>query len=405
MSSGNVNHSDEVLKAIYSHKVSSFDHRLGGFGRAPKFPKASDLDFLIAFAGSDPKSNKGKEAIHMLHKTLESMADGGIHDHVGNGFHRYSVDAEWHVPHFEKMLYDQSQLLATYSDFYRLDGKKDQKIGKVINDIFEYMEKISHKDGGFYSAEDADSLPRHDSSKKVEGAFCVWEKEEVRRLLVDKKIGSASLFDVFCDYFDVEDNGNVARSSDPHGELKEKNVLRKLLTDEECATNHGITVEELKKGMKEAQAILWEVRKTRPKPHLDSKLVTAWQGLAITGLVKAYQATDEKKYLDRAEKCAGFVKKYLEENGELRRAVYLGESGEIEQGSQKLKAFSDDYAFLIQGLLDLYTVNGKEEHLQKAVQLQKMCDEKFWSGNGFFISEQSDDGVFVRMIEGLFKIF
>ncbi|CAI2343790.1 unnamed protein product [Caenorhabditis sp. 36 PRJEB53466] len=381
--SGDVNHSDDTRRIRKSSQV----------------PKASDLDFLIAFAAINRNKDAGKGCIRMLKKTLECMAEGGIHDHVGNGFHRYSVDAEWHVPHFEKMLYDQSQLLATYADFYRLTGEKNEVIGEVIEDIFEYMQKISHKDGGFYAAEDADSLPRHDSEKKAEGAFCVWEKEEIRQLLGDKNIGEARMFDVFCDYFDVEDGGNVGRGSDPHGELKEKNVLRKLLSDEECALNHGIAREELKKGIEEAKKILWEVRKKRPSPHLDSKMVTAWQGLAITGLVKAYQALEDKKFLERAEKCAEFVGKNLEENGELKRAVYLAANGEVEQGNQKMKAFSDDYTFLIQGLLDLYTITGKDKYLERAVELQKTCDAKFWNGNGYFISEQSDEGVSVRMIE------
>ncbi|KAF1765782.1 hypothetical protein GCK72_005735 [Caenorhabditis remanei] len=397
--SGDVNKSEEVFQSIYSHKQSSFDSRLGGFGGAPKFPKASDLDFLIAFSSADSCGDKSKESTTMLQKTLESMADGGIHDHIGTGFHRYSVDGEWHVPHFEKMLYDQSQLLATYSDFHRLTGKKNEDIKFVINDIFEYMQKISHKEGGFYSAEDADSLPKNDSKEKMEGAFCVWEKEEIKKLLGERKIGSADLFDVVADYFDVEDNGNVPRSSDPHGELKNKNVLRKLLTDDECAANHYLTVEELKKGIEEAKQILWEARTKRPSPHLDSKMVTAWQALAISGLVKAYQATEDVKYVERAEKCAAFVRKYLEENGELKRSVYLGGEGNIEQGHQNMKAFSDDYAFMIQGLLDLYTVLGKNEYLEKAIELQKTCDQKFWSGNGYFISEQADEGVSVRMIE------
>lgn len=399
--SGDVNRAEEVFQAIYTRKQSSFDSRLGGFGSAPKFPKSSDLDFLIAMAAAEPNSNseKRKEIVKMLEKTLESMAEGGIHDHIGNGFHRYSVDAEWHVPHFEKMLYDQSQLLATYSDFYRLTGRKHENIKYVIDDIYEYLQKISHKSGGFYAAEDADSLPYHDSTKKMEGAFCVWEKEEIKDILGEKKIGSAKLVDVFNDYFDVEENGNVSRSSDPHGELKNKNILRKLLTDEECAVNHGISIEELKTGIEEAKRLLWDVRKKRPSPHLDSKMVTAWQGLAITGLVKAYQATDDAKYIERAEKCAAFVGKYLEDDGELKRSVYLGSTGEVEQGNQKMNAFSDDYAFLIQALLDLYTILGTDEHLRNAEKLQKTCDAKFWSGNGYFISEQADEKVSVRMIE------
>uniref|UniRef100_A0A1I7T1V4 Thioredox_DsbH domain-containing protein n=1 Tax=Caenorhabditis tropicalis TaxID=1561998 RepID=A0A1I7T1V4_9PELO len=397
--SGDVNRSEDVFNAIYSHKKTTFDKQLGGFGTAPKFPKASDLDFLISFASNDPNSEDGKECIKMLQKTLESMDDGGIHDHIGNGFHRYSVDAEWHVPHFEKMLYDQSQLLATYSDFHRLTERKHENIKYVINDIFKYMEKISHKDGGYYAAEDADSLPVHDSSKKMEGAFCVWEKDEIKNVLKEKTVGDANLFDVFCDYFDVEDNGNVSRSSDPHGELRNKNVLRKLLTEEECATNHGITIQQLREGVQEAKELLWKVREKRPSPHLDSKMVTAWQGLAISGLIKAYQATNEMKYLKRAKKCAQFTAKYLEENGELKRSVYLGSNGEVEQGNQKMKAFSDDYAFLIQGLLDLYTVLGKSEYLERSIRLQKTCDDKFWNENGYFISEKDNEEVSVRMIE------
>ncbi|CAB3404831.1 unnamed protein product [Caenorhabditis bovis] len=405
--SDDVRNTEEVFNNILTHKQKTFDGKFGGFGNAPKFPKACDLDFLINYAAAFQTENEAnsKDCVRMLEATLEGMTLGGIHDHVGKGFHRYSVDAEWHVPHFEKMLYDQAQLLATYSDFHILTARKNKEFEKTIRDIVEYLKEcLYHPEGGFYAAEDADSFPRHGDQKKVEGAFCVWEKDEIKNLIGDRKIGESSMFDVVCEYFDVEDGGNVPRSYDPHGELTNKNILRRLLSDEECAKNFDLTVEKLLEGIEEAKKILRDARSERPKPHLDSKIVTSWQGLTITGLSRAFVATNDETYLDLAMKCVAFVRKYLvnPETNDLRRAAYKSEDGESIE-IKPIRAFSDDYAFLIQGLLDIYTLTGNQTLVEWALDLQTKMNEKFWNhegDNGYFISEETVvPGVDARMIE------
>ncbi|CAI5440862.1 unnamed protein product [Caenorhabditis angaria] len=385
---------DRVFEAIYSHKTASFDATFGGFGRAPKFPKCSDLDFLVHYASSQKSESpeKSQNTLKMLKKTLESMIFGGIHDHIGKGFHRYSVDREWHIPHFEKMLYDQAQLLGTFSDFYRLESSPE--IRQIIQDIYEYLiENLQHPEGGFYSAEDADSFPFENSPpKKIEGAFATWTKDEITQVLMDERER-----EIFCEYFDVEDEGNLPKHAEEEmGKLK--NCLRRVKTDEEVAGSFGISVEDLQKSIGESKKKLLTARKLRPAPHLDSKIVCSWQGLSISGLVKAYQAIGSEEMLRDAEKCWDFVEKYLivdGETGELRRAVYLEEDGgeekRIEMGNSPM-AFSDDYAFLIQGLLDLYTVTGKDKYLKAAENLQTKMDLKFWnSSGGYFISAENEE--------------
>ncbi|CAD6192483.1 unnamed protein product [Caenorhabditis auriculariae] len=404
---GVVKSSDEIVLDMYRHKFKNFDKKHGGFGNAPKFPKPCDLDFLIASAAwyrkSDPE--RAENCLHMLKVTLDEMSRGGIHDHVGKGFHRYSVDSEWHVPHFEKMLYDQSQLLATYSDFYRLCGKENPEVARTIRDVADYMNDcLSHPDGGFYAAEDADSLPSDGAEKKKEGAFCVWEKKEVEDILSGMKVGSTSAAEAFSVYFDVEENGNVSRRLDPHGELTNKNVLRRLHSDTECADILGISVEDLLPGIELAKQKLLKIRKTRPLPHLDSKMLTAWQGLAITGFVKAFRALSDDSLLERALKCLKFVENNAKDShGNLIRAVYRSESGQVEKGPESIAAFSDDYAFLIRGLLDVYDVNGDSKIAQKARDLQEKMIEKFWDHEnncGFFLGEENaHEGTSVRLIE------
>ncbi|PIO61963.1 hypothetical protein TELCIR_16498 [Teladorsagia circumcincta] len=308
----------------------------------------------------------------MLDATLDGMSKGGIHDHIGKGFHRYSVDEEWHVPHFEKMLYDQSQLLSVYADCSRIFG---DKFNAVVKDIADYMEGcLSHKllkrvvstgallklmdwarvikretedvvkeinaklvytllskAGGFYAAEDADSFPTANSNKKQEGAFCVWEMSEVNELLKDLKFGDKDAVNLFCRYYDIHEKGNVGRFKDPHGELQRKNVLRMKQSHDEFAEEFGLPSEVLSAGIEEAKLILAEARSKRPAPHLDSKMVCSWQGLAITGFVKASLALARQDYLERAKKTVEFVKRYLmDENGQLLRAAYRGDDGNVE---------------------------------------------------------------------------
>ncbi|KAE9415278.1 hypothetical protein Angca_008440, partial [Angiostrongylus cantonensis] len=242
---------ETVATSAMQYKVSTFDKEHGGFGRAPKFPKACDLEFLLNHFCWTKENSEKDLCRHMLDVTLNAMSMGGIHDHIGKGFHRYSVDAEWHVPHFEKMLYDQAQLLGVYADHYRLFGGK---FIHVVEDIAQYMEEcLSHKDGGFYSAEDADSLPNESSLEKKEGAFCVWKMSEVRELLKDLKIGGNDAVDIVCQYYGVKEGGNVSRHKDPHGELEGQNVLRMLRSHEDYAKHFGIDSDLLNAGILKAK--------------------------------------------------------------------------------------------------------------------------------------------------------
>ncbi|KAJ1348294.1 hypothetical protein KIN20_003561 [Parelaphostrongylus tenuis] len=391
---------ETVAKTVVQYKASAFDREHGGFGRAPKFPKACDLEFLINhFCWT--KDNSEKELCrHMLNVTLEAMSLGGIHDHIGKGFHRYSVDAEWHVPHFEKMLYDQAQLLGVYSDYCRLFGGE---FSDVVEDIAQYMEEcLSHKDGGFYSAEDADSLPTESSLEKREGAFCVWKMSEVQELLKGLRIGEKDAIDIVCQYYDIREGGNVSRSKDPHGELEEQNVLRMLRSHEDYARHFEIDSEVLNAGILKTKSILAEARSRRPPPHLDSKMVTAWQGLALTGLAKAAMASSSFDFVGRAIKTVDFIKRFLmEEGGQLLRCAYRGHDGNVEIPDDPISAFSDDYAMLIQGLLDLYQVVGDLELLKLADTLQHKMDEDFWDvekESGYYIGSGHGD-VKVRVME------
>ncbi|EYB98096.1 hypothetical protein Y032_0134g1850 [Ancylostoma ceylanicum] len=391
---------DPVLTGAFKYKVSNFDEKFGGFGNAPKFPKACDLEFLIYHFCWTKIDSERELCRHMLDVTLDAMSRGGIHDHIGKGFHRYSVDEEWHVPHFEKMLYDQAQLLGVYADACHVCGDKYKH---VVEDIAQYMDDcLSHEEGGFYAAEDADSLPTPESTEKKEGAFCVWQRSQVEELLKDQKIGDHDAAEVFCEYFNIEKDGNVSRSKDPHGELQNQNVLRMKRSHDYYENRFGIPTDVLSEGINKAKATLARVRFTRPPPHLDSKMVTAWQGLAISGLSKAAIALQRPAHVEGAVKTVEFVKKHLmDESGHLLRAAYRGEDGSVQNTASPVYAFSDDYAFLIQGLLDLYQVKPDIEFLKLAERLQMDMDSKFWdteTESGYFIGSEQGD-VKVRVME------
>ncbi|KJH47434.1 hypothetical protein DICVIV_06465 [Dictyocaulus viviparus] len=356
-----------VVRSTMKHNASTFDKLHGGFGDAPKFPKACNLEFLINYY-CWTKDNSDKEVCRsMLESTLNALNQGGIHDHIGKGFHRYSTDEEWHVPHFEKMLYDQAQLLSVYSDYSLLFGGKFRDI---VEDIAGYMEEcLSHKDGGLFSAEDADSLPAENSSEKKEGAFYVWEMSQIQELLKDLRIGEKDGFKVFRHYYNVEEEGNVSRIKDPHGELRHQNVLRMLRSHEDNAKQLGIESDLLSAGIMKAKAAL-------ASPRCD--------------------------YVVRANKIVEFVKCFLiDENKQLLRCAYSSPDGDVENTSTPINAFSDDYAMLIQGLLDFYQVTGDLQLLKLADMLQHDMDTKFWDiekETGYYIGRESSD-VNVRVME------
>ncbi|KAI1718385.1 thioredoxin-like domain-containing protein [Ditylenchus destructor] len=402
---GNVPNAEVSFEKCYEHFSGEFDEANGGFGSAPKFPQPVNLDFLLAYHSTDQSSTNGKRALEMVQKTLQKMTDGGIHDHVGKGFHRYSVDSTWHVPHFEKMLYDQGQLLSTYSNFYKLSGV----FKETIEDIADYIRSnLSHTLGGFFSAEDADSHPTHDAKKKKEGAFCVWTKREIEEVLENRPARhneNITLDEIFCKVFNVLDSGNVPSRADPHGELTNQNILKSIdpQTLENYAKECRMSREKFLQCINDAKGFLRERRSQRPPPHLDNKFITSWNGLAISGFCAASSALGRSDYRERAEKAVEFVRKYLMQDGHLLRSAYVSETdGGVVQIASPIKGFADDYAFFIQALLDLYELNFDDSLLALATDLQAKMDDSFWdkeNNSGYYLARDDDPSIFARMQE------
>ncbi|PYJ10698.1 MAG: thioredoxin domain-containing protein, partial [Verrucomicrobia bacterium] len=265
-----------TLEAAYRQIDRSYDPKEGGFGNAPKFPRPVTFNFLTRFYARDPKSDSGKQALEMALFTLRKMAAGGMHDHIGGGFHRYSVDRYWHVPHFEKMLYDQAQLAVAYLDAFQITS--DGQYQAVARDILDYVARdMTSKEGGFFSAEDADSPvvagigdPGH--GQTAEGAFYVWTKKEIDAALGD----AAEIFDF---HYGVQAHGNAPEGSDPHDEFRGKNILIERHTISETAQRFKKKEEEIAKFLAQSREKLFAIRVKRPRPHLDDKIIAAWNGL------------------------------------------------------------------------------------------------------------------------------
>ena len=341
---------DNIFSIFLSQLHSRFDPYHGGFGSAPKFPPSSSLSLLLRIAAR----SENKSALEMAHKTLEGMARGGIYDHLGGGFARYSTDSTWLVPHFEKMLYDNASLSWVYLEAYQLTQKKMYL--SIAQETLNYiLRDMTHPEGGFYSAEDADS-------EGHEGKFYVWTIEELKKTLSEKE------FPLFQKVYGITQNGNFE-----HG----TNILS---LDKEF--NWDVKYAELK----DIHNKLFKIREKRIHPHKDDKILTAWNGLMIASLAKAYQVTQDKKYLHAAEKAAQFIQKYLYNNGKLLRRYRDGEA--------KFHAYLDDYAFFIHGLLNLYECSFDRKWLTYAFDLQKKQNEFFWdekNGGYFFSNEDSAD--------------
>lgn len=306
---------------IYKRNI---DDDWGGFGSAPKFPEVSKLNLIFHSHIQQPKSN----VLPLVLQTLKKIAEGGIHDHVFGGFARYSVDRKWHVPHFEKMLYDQGQLLMAYTNAYRMT--KDGRYLDVSDNIFHYLCKdLRHPSGGFYSGEDADSLPSFEDNEKIEGAFYAWSWSEIEDLFAENstEFSIKNPFDVYSYFYNVKEAGNVEPASDPHGHLVAKNILMIRTTLEHTSTTFGISVDEVKKNLRKGNELLRKVREKRPRPHLDTKILTAWNGLVLSGLSKLAcikDAPNRQEYLKIIKQQVEFLKKnnYDEGSKTLLRSCY-----------------------------------------------------------------------------------
>jgi len=393
-SSGDDGFSAGLLDTMRLQMAAEFDPKEGGFGPAPKFPRPSQLLFLFHEAKRlGDHSDDGWQALEMATLTLERMERGGIHDHLGGGYHRYSVDARWHIPHYEKMLYDQSQLVEAFLIAFQSTGREE--FAAAARDILDYVGRdMTSPEGGFYSAEDADSLVEGTDQEaeaaghESEGAFYIWRKDEIDRLL-----GESS--ELFCSVYGVKEEGNAAQDSDPHGELSGTNTLYRRLTDVEAAEASNLSVEEVAERLAEGRRILREARDKRSRPHLDDKVITAWNGLMISAFAKAHTVLGDAKYLERAERAARFLRDelYDAKEGTLLR-VWRGEASNVP-------GFAEDHAFLIRGLLDLYEAAFDVDMLAWAVELQKRQDALFGDEGhgGYFSTTGEDASVLLRVKE------
>jgi uncharacterized protein YyaL (SSP411 family) len=385
-SAGSTHPTVEAISAGADQFAQSFDARHGGFGRAPKFPRPSTLNFLHRAAMRNGKdSEAAQQTLAMTSKTLRSMADGGMYDHLAGGFHRYSVDEFWHVPHFEKMLYDQAQLVIAYLDAYQITG--DPVFAAVARDVLNYVSRdMTAPSGGFYSAEDADSLYQAGKPEHGEGVFYIWEQAEIDSLLGE----DAALFNFV---YGVQPKGNAP--SDPHKEFTNKNILIKRHSIAEAAKEFELSESVTSEKLTAARERLLAARAKRPRPNLDDKILTAWNGLMISAYARAYSVLDEPEYLLAATKAATFLKQHFThpEKQTLLRSFR-------EQPSE-IDAFAADYAFLIQGLLDLYSAGFDSEWLQWAKKLQRTQDTLFWdnASGSYFASHADDESVIVRLKE------
>jgi uncharacterized protein len=373
-----------VLEAAYEQFTRSFDPQEGGFGGAPKFPRPVALNFLTRFYSSHRNSDSGEHALEMVLFTLRKMAAGGMYDQLGGGFHRYSVDGFWHVPHFEKMLYDQAQLASAYLDAFQITH--DLRFAGIVRDILDYVRRdMTSAAGGFYSAEDADSLLEHGGTKNAEGAFYVWSKNQI-----DRALGKDS--EIFCFHFGVEENGNTPPGADPHGEFVGKNILIHRHSFEETAEHFGKSADEIVAILVRAREKLLKVRGQRPRPHLDDNVIAAWNGLMISAFARAAQVLGDAIYLKTAIQAAEFLRTEL---FDLARKTLARNFREGKGGD----GFADDYAFVIQGLLDLYEVSFDVRWLTFANELQQSLDALFWDDKrgGYFSVTGKDASVLLRM--------
>jgi hypothetical protein len=340
-----------------------FDVRLGGFGGAPKFPRPSVLNFLLRYHAA----TRNQEALDMVLLTLREMAKGGIDDQLGGGFHRYSVDDHWLVPHFEKMLYDQAQLATSCLEAFQITGEAEY--AAVARRTLDYaMRDMRHAGGGFYSAEDADSAADTAyAEEKSEGAFYLWRAEEIRRVA-----GPAAEW--FCYRYGVEERGNAT------AEFEGRNILCQAHSVEETAGRFGRPAEEMRAALAQAEGALLEARARRPRPHLDDKILAAWNGLMISALALGGAVLDEPRYAEAARAAAGFLFSHMYDapNGTLLRRYREGEAA--------IPGFLEDYALTVQGLLDLYEAQFEVEWLEMAARLTRKQMELFEDreGGGFF---------------------
>ncbi|REJ78150.1 MAG: thioredoxin domain-containing protein [Acidobacteria bacterium] len=353
---------EDLLETAYLSFERSFDRRNGGFGGAPKFPAPMSLEFLLRYF----KRTSDDRAAEIVIETCRKMAFGGIFDQLGGGFHRYTVDANWLTPHFEKMLYDNAQLARFYLHLYQLTG--DEFYERIVRETLDYvLREMTDAKGGFYSAQDADS-------EGVEGKFFVWTPAEIREVL------DQDAADAFCAFYDVTEQGN----------FEGKSILRVTKSIAGTADALGIAEEELASVLEEGRKKLFSHRESRVKPFRDEKVLTAWNGLMLAAFAEAAMILRDDKYMQAARNNADFLLEELRtEDGLLRT---------WKDGKAKLQAYVEDYSNLADGLIELYQASGEDSYLFAARELSDEMIASFWDeeSGGLFFTASDHEELIVR---------
>jgi uncharacterized protein YyaL (SSP411 family) len=356
------NFSKTIIAESAAKIAQNYDADNGGLGQAPKFPNAGVYDLFLRHH----HHSNSERYLEMVTHTLTKMAHGGIYDHLGGGFHRYSVDAKWLVPHFEKMLYDNAQLLRIYCLAFKITGEPLFK--SVVDETVGYLlREMLQPEGGFYSTQDADS-------EGEEGKFFVWTEAEVMRIL------GADAGAIFCRIYDVTEVGN----------FEEKNILHPILTLEQASKYFQKDRNEIEQLIQAAKQKLLNIREKRVKPFRDEKIITAWNGLALSGLAEAIKLSPEPAYIDAARRTIDFVFEKLFRDGFLLHTY--------KDGHAKLLGFLDDYAFMAFGLLDIYEAVFDKSALDRAIALGEIMLREFWDekDGGFFSTGVSHEKLISR---------
>lgn len=364
---------EPILHLAYEQLAERFDEQYGGFGGAPKFATPHNLLFLLRhWARTD-----NQKALYMVEKTLQAVRLGGMYDHIGFGFHRYSTDSQWLVPHFEKMLYDQSMLAMAYTETYQATGKVEYS--QTAHEIFTYvLRDMAAPGGGFYSAEDADS-------EGEEGKFYVWRRGEIDHIL------SAEEADLAFKVFNIQDDGNFMEFT---GRKTGNNILHLTASFEEIASDMKMSIPELQRHMEVVRQRLFAYREKRIHPYKDDKILTDWNGLMVAALAKGARVFGESRYTSAAEKATQFIlNNMITADGRLLHRH--------RDGQASVPAYLDDYAFLIYAMLELYETTFKESYLEWALSLNQDLIEHFWDkdNGGFYFTADDSENLLIRQKE------
>ncbi|HEU4483533.1 MAG TPA: thioredoxin domain-containing protein [Nitrososphaeraceae archaeon] len=362
----------EIEKTILDESAINLlqiaDSLHGGFGQAPKFPNTTNLLFLLRYFDY----SKNTQFLNFVEFTAKKMAWGGIHDHIGGGFSRYSTDQKWLIPHFEKMLYDNALLIQLFSELYQATGKNQYLtlIQTTLQYLLREMALRNEKNEyAFYSSEDADS-------EGIEGKFYTWTKNEIKENISDNQ-----KFELFCDYYGITQSGNFEGT----------NILNITKSKETLSKQYNISIDKVEDILNETLEILYKVRKKRIAPGKDDKILTSWNALMISALVSAYKVTDNEDYSDFAKKTINFIEKKLSYDGNRLNHTY-------KDGLAKINGYLDDYSYYINALLDVFEISANPFYLQRAIQYLDSLIIHFWDNNekSFFFTPNDHEQLILR---------